>query len=126
MFFLQRALNTLYSDDIFIEPQPKQPRLIILPQDEGQREESSGEELEILGAASVSTETSSRRMLEAAGNHIATDVHSACVHGSELQWREVSRFGCGMWNNEILRCPYPQCSDWKSSSFQCDSQMCNV
>lgn len=74
MFFLQRALNTLYSDDIFIEPQPKQPRLIILPQDEGQREDSSGEELEILGAASVSTETSSRRMLEAAGNHIATDI----------------------------------------------------
>ena len=62
---LQRALGTLYSDSIFVEPQPKQPRLVILPH-EG-TEEGGGEELHPLGATSDSSDTSGRRMLEAAG-----------------------------------------------------------
>ena len=62
--FLQRALGTLYSDSIFVEPQTKQPRLIILPHED--TEEGGAEELQPLGT-SVSSDTSSRRMLEAAG-----------------------------------------------------------
>ena len=61
---LQRALGTLYSDSIFVEPQTKQPRLIILPHEDV--EEGGAEELQPLGT-SVSSDTSSRRMLEAAG-----------------------------------------------------------
>lgn len=65
---LQRALGTLYSDTIFEEPQIKQPRLIILPQEDGDSERVGTEELQVL--PSPPSETSSRRLLEAAGKHM--------------------------------------------------------
>ena len=60
-------------------PQSKQPRLIILPQDDANEVGGVTEDLQILATPPLSSETSSRRLLEAAGrSHImsCTLVHS--------------------------------------------------
>jgi hypothetical protein len=64
----KRALGSLYSDSVFQEaPQSKQPRLIILPQDDANEVGGVTEDLQILATPPLSGETSSRRLLEAAG-----------------------------------------------------------
>ena len=66
-FSTQRARGSLYSDTVVFSdpPQPKQPRLIILPQEDADEVGGASEEPDIL--IPVTTETSSRRLLEAAG-----------------------------------------------------------
>ncbi|CAI8043314.1 Uncharacterized protein C19orf47 homolog [Geodia barretti] len=64
----KRALGSLYSDSVFQEaPQSKQPRLIILPQDDANEVGGVTEDLQILATPPLGGETSSRRLLEAAG-----------------------------------------------------------
>ena len=64
----QRALGSLYSDAVFAEgPQSKQPRLIILPQDDANEVGGVSEDLQIVATSPLTGETCSRRLLEAAG-----------------------------------------------------------
>ena len=73
---LQRALGTLYSDDVYPEPHLKQPRLIVLPQGDGQ--EVMDEDLGTT-RSSLTSGGSSRRLLEAAGQCGAYNDTCSCT-----------------------------------------------
>ena len=85
-------------------PQSKQPRLIILPQDDANEVGGVTEDLQILATPPLGGETSSRRLLEAAGrSHI---VSRTLLHSNKLI--SVMQYAVCVWLWTTVLCMLPE------------------